>query len=615
MALLAPRMPSSACVGLLGVLDFNVVTFVMALLIFCSAESIGLALYSLVVLLFGLVVGVGLWVLWPRRRALLSLLGLVRDASPAAACARRSPGATAASAGLSSSRFVCPALPPAAVAVEPAVSAPATADVSGVLPAASAGVCPALPAPSCPVVLPVLSPVKPAATMESVAPAVVSVGDVLPPPADVVSLLSPSCSPVVMPAAASGADVGLVLCGVGGPACVVLPGDKIPVSVSPRVGKVAKKPFSRKLCRKIRHTDVASLGVKSPATPMSIDSCLDSFAADLPPPTAMEDVDASPCGNWVSAPAVSCVGVASAAAPVGDDFACSGPAAKSMAPGKNCVRSCCCARLRGSPAKRCARRGGRCWRQGGCVEAGAVPCLPAAGSISKPVSRVVAVRRVRRGAKELLSARAAGVTAAAKKARVDRAALAAHQETCAARVAAAAATANQEGIRRMSLDADMADPPVRRRPLRPSAAAATANEEGIGRMSLDADMADPPVRRLPLRPSAAAATANQEGMGRMSLDADMADPPVHRRPLRPSAAAPSALTSADARPVASAGPAPRPAGKASLSVLDASVLSRLAGVGKFPSKHPATEPAAASTNEQQAAIANRPKAIPRRRRP
>ncbi|CEP12911.1 hypothetical protein [Parasitella parasitica] len=318
MVLPAPRMPQYACVGLMGVLDFNVVTFVMALIIFCSPDSTGLALYSLVVFLFGLVVGVGLWVLWPRCRALLSLLGLIWGASPACS-------------GLLSSRLVCPASPPAAVAVEPALSAPATADVSGVLFAASVsldsalptpacpvvlrpapvavdlalpapknpdvpgvvsavsvGFCPALPATSCPVVLsasfsPMEKAVKPAASVESVAPAVVSAGAVLP-------------SPVVMPAA-SGADVPF--------ACVVLPGDKIPIFFSSRGGKVFKKPWSRKLCRQIARTDLASLGVERPATPMSIDDSLETIAADVSSPFAAmeEDVMFSSCSIWIPASA------------------------------------------------------------------------------------------------------------------------------------------------------------------------------------------------------------------------------------------------------------------------------------------------------------------------
>ncbi|CEP12327.1 hypothetical protein [Parasitella parasitica] len=264
-------MPRSACVGLLGALDFNVVTFVMALLIFCSPKSTGLALYSLVVLLFGLVVGVGLWVLWPRRHAMLSLFQLV--------C-----GATAASPCLTSSRLVFPALPPAVVAVEPAVSAPATTDVSGVLPAASVDL---FPAPACSVVSPAPSPTmavaaKPALMIESVAPAVLS----LP--------------------AASGADVGLVLCGVGGPACVVPPGDKILISVSPRVKKVVKKRWSCKSRRQITRTNLSSLGVEVPPTPMSIDESNESIAADVPLlPAAMEDVIFSSRGIWFPASAAA----------------------------------------------------------------------------------------------------------------------------------------------------------------------------------------------------------------------------------------------------------------------------------------------------------------------
>ncbi|CEP12910.1 hypothetical protein [Parasitella parasitica] len=106
---------------------------------------------------------------------------------------------------------------------------------------------------------------------------------------------------------------------------------------------------------------------------------------------------------------------------------------------------------------------------------------PAIASMAYGVCPVcaVAVRRLHRGAKkDLLSARAAGIADAAKKAPVVRATFEAvkrAQEACDTHAAAAAATSKEEGVGRTSVAAALADrtyrPSVRSQPFLSSAAA------------------------------------------------------------------------------------------------------------------------------------------------
>ncbi|CEP12335.1 hypothetical protein [Parasitella parasitica] len=216
--------------------------------------------------------------------------------------------------------------------------------------------------------------VEPTATVESEASIVVSAGALLSLSAGAVP--PSSGSPVVLPAA------GLV---------------------------------QRKLRRRLARSESASFsGVAKPAS--ALEDAPVVTAVSPPSPANMDDVVLVPAPaswGWVAY---------AVAVPVEENFIWSDTVAvtSKMVTGKKCIRLGCCARVGEyvPRVKRCVRRGGRCWRQGGCVEVRAVHRLPAAGHEAKRGPRAVVVRLLCRDAKKLLFARAAGIAAAAKKGRV-----------------------------------------------------------------------------------------------------------------------------------------------------------------------------------------------------
>ncbi|CEP12305.1 hypothetical protein [Parasitella parasitica] len=577
VALPAPRMPLLACVGLLGVLDFNVVTFLGRAYV-CS--------------------GCWCWavVLWPRL-----LLGLAPDGVSLAGNSLGAPGATAASPGL-----VCLALPPAAFAVEPgAEPAPAKPDVVVLEPAAVVDLCssPSASSSSSPVGLAIAPPpviaeaVKPAATVESEDSVDVSAGvvlaptacAVLSPPADAVLsppggtlLLSSAPFSVDLPAASCPTPVGLPVCAGGGPCRVVPLVEKIRPSVCPRVGNVFKKSLPCKPRRLVRKDLVVPSLWQEP-----MDVIVDAVL-----PGTCSVVSPSPAACFFRV------------APDEGDSSWSGPVAvaSTATAGKKCSRSCC-ARLRGfSPrSKRCARRGGRCWRQAGCVEVGAVPRLPAAGHVEKRVPRAVAVRRLRRGAKELLATHAASVAEAIKKARVVFAAFVAAKQAEDTRAARAAASLAPVSVAPASVPAAPAPLPAAPAPL--SAAPAPLS-------AAPAPLSAAPAVKAVSEPIAAKADEIDAVSGGVKAGYR---PPALLRPV--SVVRPASF----ARPGASK---PRSAGGVSRSVAGSGSVSSRPPVaaakpcaGKKPPAIKAAANKAAASSDAKAAIAARPIAIPHRRRP